>query len=165
MQTLPLISELRKAIKNFPLYVGSLVSDDGSVAVIIAEVRDTKKASETYDQIISMTNSELIQKKESIHVAGEGAVAGYLGTYIDRDAQRLNPIAALVISLILFIAFKSLSATLLPNIIVLATVSSALGIMAGFEIPFYVVTNGLVVILIGIAVADSIHIFCQYHMS
>ncbi len=156
------LKELRKAIKNFPLYVGSLVSDDGSVAVIIAEVRDTKKASETYDQIISMTNSELIQKKESIHVAGEGAVAGYLGTYIDRDAQRLNPIAALVISLILFIAFKSLSATLLPNIIVLATVSSALGIMAGFEIPFYVVTNGLVVILIGIAVADSIHIFCQY---
>ena len=74
----------------------------------------------------------------------------------------MNPIAALVISLILFIAYRNIAATLLPNIIVLATVSSALGIMAGFGVPFFVVTNGLVVILIGIAVADSIHIFCQY---
>ena len=39
-----------------------------------------------------------------------------------------------VISLILFIAYRNITATLLPNIIVLATVSSALGIMAGFGV-------------------------------
>ena len=156
------LERVKNAVKDFPLYIGTLVSADSTVSVIVAEVMDTQKAGETYDQIIKLTTSEVLQEKESIHVAGEGAVAGYLGSYIDRDAQRLNPIAALVISLILFIAYRNITATLLPNIIVLATVSSALGIMAGFGVPFFVVTNGLVVILIGIAVADSIHIFCQY---
>ena len=35
--------------------------------------------------------------------------------------------------------------------------------MAAFGIAFFVVTNALIVILIGIAVADSIHIFSQYY--
>ena len=96
------LERVKNAVKDFPLYIGTLGSADSTVSVIVAEVMDTQKAGETYDQIIKLTTSEVLQEKESIHVAGEGAVAGYLGSYIDRDAQRLNPIAALVISLILF---------------------------------------------------------------
>ena len=35
--------------------------------------------------------------------------------------------------------------------------------MAAESIPFYVITNALPVILIGIAVADSLHIFGEYY--
>ena len=35
--------------------------------------------------------------------------------------------------------------------------------MAAFDIPFFVITNALPVVIIGIAVADSIHIMSQYY--
>lgn len=63
----------------------------------------------------------------------------------------------------LFIAFRTWRATIIPNVVVLATVTSALGVMAAFGVPFFVITNALPVVLIGIAVADSIHIFSQYY--
>ncbi|WP_421998782.1 hypothetical protein [Roseovarius confluentis] len=49
-------------------------------------------------------------------------MAGYLSTYIDNDASRLNPMAGLIITIVLLTAFVSLRAAILPNIIVLATV-------------------------------------------
>jgi len=96
-------------------------------------------------------------------VAGEGAVAGYMGAYIDADAFRLDPVAGLVITLVCFVAFRMLRGTLLPNLVVAATAASALGLMAGAGVSFFVITNALPVVLIGIAVADSIHILSQYY--
>ncbi len=103
------------------------------------------------------------QSGVNIYVAGEGAVSGYMGAYIDSDATRLNPIAGLIITIVLFIAFRTWRATIIPNVVVLGTVASALGVMAAFGVPFFVITNALPVVLIGIAVADSIHIFSQYY--
>ncbi len=155
--------EIRAAIADFPLYQGSLVARDGTATIIVAELVDETKAQETYDAIAELASSAPHRPSDEIHVAGEAAVAGYLATYIDRDAQRLDPIAGIVITIVLGIAFVSLRGMLLPNLVVAATVIGAIGMMAALGVSFYVITNALVVNLIGIAVADSIHIFSQYY--
>ncbi|MBL6692086.1 MAG: RND family transporter [Pseudomonadales bacterium] len=155
--------QVRAAVMDFPLYIGSLVAEDGSATLIVAEVSDQTKAQQLYEDLLMLADNAPANAGEQIHVAGEGAVSGYLGSYIDADAQRMNPLAALVITIILFIAFRTLRGALLPNFVVLATVASAIGMMAAFEVSFFVVTNGLLPVLIGIAVADSIHIFSQYY--
>lgn len=155
-------NRLKQAIADFPLYLGSLVSRDESTTLIVAELIDQKIADSTYHQILE-TVSELQSADNQIHVAGEGAISGYLATYIDNDAKTLNPLAGIVITIVLFVAFRTLVGTVLPNIIVLGTVAAAFGFMAAFEVSFYVITNGLATILIGIAVADSIHILSQVY--
>ena len=155
--------KIKKAIDNFPLYQGSLVSRDGTVTLIVAELIDETQAEQTYKNFMEIATNANLMAGEEIHVAGEGAITGYLGAYIDADAQRLNPMAGIIITLILFVAYRTLRGTILPNVIVVATVASAVGLMAAFGIAFFVVTNALIVILIGIAVADSIHIFSQYY--
>ncbi len=155
--------EIHTAIQDFPLYHGSLVSRDGTATIIVAELLDDTKAQETYDRILLLADEAPKGNGDKIHVAGEGAVAGYLATYIDRDARRLNPLAALVITIILGIAFMSVRGMLLPNLVVAATVVGSIGLMAAFGVSFYVITNALIVNLIGIAVADSLHIFSQYY--
>ena len=153
---------IRENVMDFPLYLGSLVARDGKATLIVAELIDNDDAQEIYDELLTLV-AEAPTHDETVYVAGEGAVNGYLGTYIDTDATRLNPIAALVITIVLFIAYRTLRGTILPNVIVLATVAVALGTMAGLGVPFYVITNALPVILIAIAVADSIHILAQYY--
>jgi hypothetical protein len=154
---------VKAAIDNFPLYQGSLVARDGTATLIVAELVDDTKAEQTYKSFMQIAEEADLSNGEEIHVAGEGAIAGYLGAYIDNDAQRLNPLAGIIITIVLFIAYLTLRGTILPNVVVGATVASALGVMAASGIAFFVVTNALIVILIGIAVADSIHIFSQYY--
>ncbi|RLA37219.1 MAG: hypothetical protein DRQ64_09655 [Gammaproteobacteria bacterium] len=62
-----------------------------------------------------------------------------------------------------FVAFGTLRGTLIPAFVVLATAASAIGLMAAFDIKFFIITNALPVVLIGIAVADSIHILTEYY--
>ncbi len=154
---------IEKAIRGFPLYQGSLVAKDGSATLIIAEMLDNALGQSTYDAFMALVENTAIPEAVTVHVAGEGAISAYLGTYIDHDATRLNPLSALVITLILIIAFRSVAGTVLPNIIVAATAVAAFSLMAGSGIPFFVITNGLLPILIGIAVADSIHILSEYY--
>jgi len=155
--------EIRAAIDAFPLYQGSLVARDGNATLVVVELLDQDIAQATYDEIMAVVAATAVPEGNQVHVAGEGAIAGYLATYIDRDAKRLNPLAAIIITLVLFVAFRTLVGSVLPNIIVIGTVTAAFGSMAAFGVSFYVITNGLATILIGIAVADSIHIMSQVY--
>ena len=154
---------IREAVMDFPLYVGNLVAENGDATLIVAELIDQTQAQAVYELLLTLKENAPLSDGDEIHIAGEGAVSGYMGAYIDSDAQRLNPIAALIITTMLFIAFRTLRGALLPNLVVLGTVATALGMMAAFEVPFFVITNALPVVLIGIAVADSIHILSQYY--
>ncbi len=157
------VSWIKEAIANFPLYQGSLVARDHSTTLIVVEMLDEFEADTTYNEILAITGSAPVGLNDTVHVAGEGAIAGYLSAYIGADAQKLNPLSAVVITIILLVAFFTLRGALAPNLVVLATVGSTFGLMGAFGVPFYVITNGLTVSLIGMAVADSIHVFSQYY--
>lgn len=154
---------LRRAIDDFPLYQGALVARDGSATLIVAEILDNRLSQATYDEIRAVVDAMILPEGVEVHVAGEGAISGFLGTYIDNDAKRLNPLTAVVITLVLVVAFRTFAGAFLPNIIVLATAAASLGLMAAFGVSFFVITNGLLPILIGIAVADSIHVMSDYY--
>lgn len=153
---------LRQAIADFPLYRGSLVAKDGQATLIVAEMIDEREAEETYKSVMAIVDRAPIAVGEQIHVAGEGAIAGYLGSYIDADAGRLNPLAGLIITIIIIIAFRRFSPALTGNVIIAASVLMTLSVMAASHVAFFVITNALPVILIGIAVADAIHIYSHY---
>lgn len=156
-----------QAVESFPLYLGTLVARDGSGTLIVAELLDDHDAKRIYFDLRALTAEAehigLTKDGVKLHVAGQGAVSGYLSAYIDADASRLNGVAALVITLVLLIAYRTVTGVLLPNLIVVGTAAVGLGSMAALGVPFYVITNSLPVILIGIAVCDSIHVFSQYY--
>jgi len=172
MEVVPFFEELTKKqssanevwqqVSDFPLYMGSLVAHNKQATLVVAELLDEHNVEETYQQILSLVERAPKSIGDQIHVAGEGAVSGYMGSYIDADAQKLNPIAGLVITLVILLAFRRASAAVLANVIIAASVLITLAVMAMADVPFFVITNALPVILIGIAVADSMHIFSHY---
>jgi len=154
--------EVWEKVSDFPLYMGNLVAKNKKATLIVAELIDEEQVESTYLKILELAKNAPISQNDKIHVAGEGAVSGYLGSYIDADAQRLNPMAGIIITLIIIFAFRRISPGLLVNVIIAASVLMTLSIMAISDIPFFVITNALPVILIGISVADSVHIFSHY---
>ena len=149
-------------VSDFPLYMGSLVAKNKKATVIVAELINEDEVEATYQQILQIVGEAPVGNRDKLHVAGEGAIAGYLGSYIDADAKRLNPMAGIIITLIILFAFRRISPGILSNVIIAASVLITLSVMAASNIPFYVITNALPVILIGISVADSVHIYSHY---
>ena len=156
-------ADVRYAIERFPLYHGMLVSDDGQMTIIALELYQDDQAELAYNSVTALTADTQTPEHVKIYVAGEGAVQGFLGQYIDHDASRLNPLAGLIITVMLIIAFRRFAPALLGNLIIAASVLMTLGIMSYANVPFFVITNAMPVILIGMAVADSIHIFSHYY--
>ena len=170
-ETVAQAESVRTAISHFPLYNGSIVAKTGDVALIIAEIHDQNISSATYQEINAIVQQQVAAfnlssaEKVSGYVAGEAAIAGYLGEYIDNDMKILNPLAGLIIFTVMVICFWKLTTGLFALMMIATTVLSTLGIMAYCGVPFYVITNALPVILIGIAVADTIHILsCYFEM-
>ncbi|MDX1490944.1 MAG: efflux RND transporter permease subunit [Pseudohongiellaceae bacterium] len=157
------IKWIKDAIEDFPLYQGTLVARNGQATVIVAELIDENEAAATYQSVVQLLEDAPVTSDMTLHVSGEGAVAGYLSAYIDNDAKKLNPLAAVIITIILAIAFRTVRGAIIPNIIVILTAGGTLGAMAAAGVAFYAITNGLIVCMIGIAVADSVHIFSQYY--
>ncbi len=140
---------------------GTLVSDDGVGAIILAEVVDAQRADDTYLAVLDLV-TQFDQPGVEFHVAGPGAVSGYLSRYIDNDARKLQPLVFLVVLFFVYLAFRRGAALSAPLVVVIGAAAGALGIMGWLGIPYYAITNALPVIVVAISVADAIHILSQY---
>jgi uncharacterized protein len=156
------IAKLRGELEQFPLYLGSLVSEDGHAALIIAELQDEDQAESSYHEIMGLVQAASIPTGVVVHVAGEGAVMGYLVSYVDADARRLVPFAGIAIILVILFAYRQLTPALMCCLLMLATLVITLGFMASQGVPLYVISTALPVVLVGISVADAIHIYSHY---
>jgi len=154
--------KIRAAVMDFPLYLGSLVSRDGSTTLIVTEVYDVNEAPLVYENLMDLIKRAPVDG-EQLHVAGDGAVSGYLVSYINADAARLVPISVVVISLLCFLSFRTWRGVIIPGVIIMSAVASAVGLMAAAGVPVYVITTSMPILLVGVAVADSIHVISQYY--
>ncbi len=148
--------------RRMPPHVNSLVADDESGAVIMAELIDAHAAAETYEDVQRLVDQHRHPDYE-ILVAGPGAVSGFLSSYIDRDARVLQPVVFLLIIAFLYTAFRTRQSLVGPLIVVAGAAGGALGVMAWQNVPYFAITNALPVILVAISVADAIHVLSAYY--
>lgn len=160
-QSLPAAKQVRDAVLASPPHVGTLISEDGKMALIVAELYDESDGDAAYKAARNIAEAAAIPAYD-IHVAGEGAVTGYLSASIDEDGKRLPAVAAVVILMIVLIAFRKPKALVPLLFVILGAVGGSIGIMSWLGIKYYVITSALPIILIAIAVADTIHILSGY---
>lgn len=146
---------------TMPPHRGTLVSDDGSSAIILADIVDTDRADATYTAVRALTHAVDVPGLR-FDVAGPAAVSGYLSRYIDADARRLQPLVFLLVFGFIFLAFRKLAALPGPLLVVVGAAGGALGIMAFSGVPYYAITNALPVVIVAISVADAIHVLSAY---
>ncbi|MEN7344135.1 MAG: MMPL family transporter, partial [Pseudomonadota bacterium] len=144
-------------------HVGTLVSDDQAGAVILAELVDPANAAATYEAVMLLIEQYPVEGT-TLHVAGPGAVSGYLSRYIDQDARKLQPLVLVAVLAFILAAFRRVRALAGPLLVVIGSAGGALGLMAWLGVPYYAITNALPVIIVAIAVADAIHILSAFFL-
>ena len=154
---------VRERWRAMPPHSGTLVSEDEAGTIILAELVDQERAVDTYHAVLALTKP-MAGDGIRVHVAGPAAVSGYLSEAIDADARVLQPLIFVVVLLFLYAAFRSFTMLLGPLAVLIGTAACAMGIMGWQGVSYFAITNALPIILIAIAVADSIHILSEYYV-
>jgi hypothetical protein len=144
-------------------FAGSLVSRDEKAFGILVFLKSKVRVREVARNIL-----EIIQKfKEKtgveIYATGRPVLQHALAVGLLRDVHVFFSLAILVITLFLFLSFRSLRGVLLPFSVVILSVIWTMGFMALVGIKFSHSTEFMPVLLISIGIADGIHILHTYY--
>jgi len=156
---------IREAVLNFPLYVGLIISNDGKSAGIVADVNDDADILAIFEDMKSYIKNNFSASEYEINLSGPPIVTGTLNIYMLQDAFTLDPICAIITSLILFLIFRTIRGIVLPLVVVLPSVAWCLGIMGFLGYRFTPFSNAVPVVLLAAAIADSVHIIGDFYDS
>ena len=156
------LKQLKENVEKNEMVFGRLVSNDETVTVIIAEIKDDVFTQEFYQEILDVAKASETDKIK-IHVAGRPIVEGTMALLGPADMKRMVPIVLLVIFLVLLITLRSFKGTMITLGVVFFSTIWAFGLMAAVNIPIYAVSTMIPVMLIAIGVADGIHLYSHLH--
>jgi predicted RND superfamily exporter protein len=86
-----------------------------------------------------------------------------MGAAVSDDALRMNFVCPVVMALLIFLAYRTPRGTILPLAVIGGASAMAMGLMSASEVPIFIVTNGIFVVIMALGVADSLHLVGQYY--
>ena len=148
-------------LQSMPMMAGLLASTTGDTVTLIVPVDNPNAAGETYTRVLSIVNSYTPSGYSGL-VTGVAAMNGRLAEMVNQDTRILIPAAVLTALLVLFIALRRFSALLGPFFVIAGSAAVAIGMMGWLDARYYLITTALPVIIMAIAIADSLHITLMY---
>ncbi len=156
------IAKTRRNLEQNPLYKGSLVSTDESLAAISFSVSITEKGfREVVDRVSAVARSE---SSESIRVSLTGTPVFFAA--VERYSQRMGflfPIALLLIGLLHFEAFRTFQGMLLPLVTAVFAVIWVLGIMGSIGLPLDAFNATTPILILAVAAGHAVQILKRYY--
>jgi predicted RND superfamily exporter protein len=169
------IAELRADIEANGLFTGTLLSEDGTRAAILAGVEPA--ADRTALVLAAQAAVALAERPpHEVSVLGAPAAEALLGTHIleDLGVRRgpsseksrlpvgLLPLAIATMAIVFLATFRRPAAALLPLAEAGACLVFVFGVMGWVGVPVYLTMAVLPVILVSMGLADEIHVFAAF---
>jgi len=157
------IDEFRREITTNRLYENTMVSRDGTAAIILVQIENDDEREQILSEIRAIVNAN---RSDGViyRVAGESATLAAVKEMITNDLVLLSPLVVLVIILILFASFRSVRGVVLPVLTVVIATVWTLGIMSIAGIPLSIMTTVVPTILIAVGSAYGIHIINRFNL-
>lgn len=154
------LAAMRKAIEETPLYQNALVSGDGRTAAIVAEYRPDPAGFRAI-----MANVEPILKPYREHL--DVSVSGHMGImaatekFSDRMAVLL-PVAIMAIAILLYAAFGSWQALVLPLLTGVLALAISTGVMGMTGIPLDVFNAITPILILAVVTGHAVQLLKRY---
>ncbi|MDP8266195.1 MAG: MMPL family transporter [Candidatus Aceula meridiana] len=157
---------VRDEAQDNPMFHGSLVSEDGKALALYIPI---EKKDISYE--VKQAIQKIVEKypgEEEFHYTGLPIANDQFGVEMFKQMAISAPLAGLVIFLLMWFFFKSVSLIVAPMLVAMATVVVTMGLLIGFGFPVHIMSSMIPIFLMPIAVLDSVHIlsefFDKYHL-
>jgi predicted RND superfamily exporter protein len=137
------------------LYAGRIVSEDGTVALVIARIREGANRTAVASEFAEAVRE--IDPPETIYYAGTPFQMLEIQRMIARDVGYLAPLVCVLLVLVLAVSFRSFMGVMLPLVTVLLSTIWALGLMALVRVPVTVISSITPVVLLAVGSSYGIH--------
>lgn len=144
-------------VNSMPMMKGLLASQSGDTLTLIIPVYDANHATETYREILAIANQESTPSL-MVHVSGVASMNGRLAQMVTQDSRKFIPAAVLTALLIIWVALRNARGLVGPLYIIAGSAAMTIGLMGWLGAQYYLITTALPVIIMAIAIADSLHI-------
>jgi len=147
---------LRENIESNEMYKGSIVSEDMTSTLIIFTLEDDANVNIVARNVIDKTQE--LQLTEKLYYIGSPMLITYIAELMKNDLTKLLPLAFLLIAIILFFSFRSVSGVLLPLITAVISIVWTLGAMSLLGYSMSMISNNIPIILLAVGSAYTIHV-------
>ena len=147
---------LRNNILSNDMYKGTIVSDDETSTLIIFNLEDEAIVNVVAKNVLDKT--EALNLSETLYYTGSPMLVTYISELMKSDLMKLLPLAFLVIALILFLSFRTLSGVVLPLLTAVISIVWSLGLMSLLGYSMSMISNNIPIILLAIGSAYAIHV-------
>lgn len=147
---------LRNSIMSNEMYKGSIVSEDETATLIVFNLEDGADINTVAKSVISKTKA--LHLPEKLYYIGSPMLVTYISDLMKKDLIKLLPIAFILIAVILFLSFRSVSGVILPLLTSVIAIIWSLGIMSLLGFSMSMISNNIPIILLAIGSAYTIHV-------
>ena len=148
--------ELRGNIADNEMYKGSIVSEDESSCLVVFTLEDKADVNAVARQVLDKTQA--LKLPEKLYYIGSPMLITYIAELMKNDLIKLLPIAFLLIAIILFVSFRSISGVVLPLLSAVIAIVWTLGAMSLMGYSMSMISNNIPIILLAIGSAYTIHV-------
>jgi hydrophobe/amphiphile efflux-3 (HAE3) family protein len=155
------MTRLKATVRANPLVEGKLVSKDGTLTLIHANVEKGHSEDETHRQVFALVDK--FSGPERIHVAGGAIQPPEVDLGIQSDLRILLPIVLLMTLLGFYLCFRTWRGVWLPFSVVVLTVLWTMGLTGHMGLPLTVVASAVPIIMVAISSSYGIHVLHHYY--
>lgn len=150
------LAQLKSNVLANEMYKGTIVSDDGTSALIIFTLQEGAHISSVAQAVIDKSGQ--LNLPENLYYIGAPMLVTYISELMKEDLFKLLPIAFLLIAIILFLSFRSASGVILPLLTAVIAIVWSMGIMALLGFNMSMISNNIPIILLAVGSAYTIHV-------
>ncbi len=159
------LNKRREIATNDQTISGYLVDKEARLALIFAHLVSSHVQTLKYREIIGHARKVLKDhqgQELKFYLTGKAALNHAFEEVSMSDVQKIMPLLILLVIAYLFWIFRSFKAMVLPFFIVFTTVTATLGLAFWLGLHFSAILAILPIILVAIAIADSVHIMVNF---
>jgi len=157
---------LRQAIRDNGMFEGTLAALDDKGTLIMVRESEQGHADQAGSYLKLKAYVDGLSEAghpEQFFLAGRPVIEGIFYIAIPAEGRRLMPFVLAVISLLVLLSFRTLRSVGVCLAVIAATEIWTFGFLGWWGHPMYTISSILLVVLVPIAVADSIHLLSRYY--
>ena len=161
------MNRFREKVTSHPFYKNKLVSEDGRQVGIMVKTHIDEEHPRSRSQIkrgvLDIIDGPKYQRF-AMHAAGVPINWATYQESVEREMLKFLKLVFLVMLLLLLLLFRGLSGCVGPLLVVAGTLAVTFGTMGLTGIPMSMPSAILIVLLISVGTADSVHIISEYQI-
>ena len=152
--------EIRSAVENLPFLNNTIVSPDGIATAIYIPILHKDQSYRIVAEVEEIIDG--LDSDDSFYITGLPVAEDTFGVEMFMQMATSAPVAGLLVFLLMWYFFRSLSLIASPMILAMVTIICTMGLLIGMGYTVHIMSSMIMIFLMPIAVVDSVHLLSEF---